>query len=193
MHRLVAMMLLSLAMHARAGAAGRLELPAFPLPALVHEAGATVEVTPTRLLRELHRSGVHGLDDLETMDADYGLLRHDSLGVLAAWLEAACRAVGFELTAARRQPYDGTALARLLTVATGLASLQKEEQPLAVPIGTLVCERRAAWGELPGDGAQDAYVIFATEAGMVVYDPPTRQLTPLAEFPNREKIVRIRF
>ena len=178
---------------ARGGAPAPLELPAFPLPALAQEDGATIEVTPTRLLRELHRSGVHGLEDLETMDADYGLLRRDSLGMLAAWLEGACRAVGFNLAQARQQPYDGAALARLLTVATGIAALQKDGLPLAVPIGTLVCERRSAWGELPADGALDAYVVFATEAGVMIYDPPTRQLANLADFPNRQKIVRIRF
>lgn len=177
----------------RAAAPGRLELPAFPLPSFVREDGATVEVTPTRILREFHKGGVHGLGDLETVDSDYGLLRQDSLAVLAAWLESACRSVGFDLSQARSQPYDGSALARLLTVATNLAGLQKEGQSLAAPIGTLVCERRAKWGDLPGDGMVDAYVVFATEGGIMIYDPPTRQLTALSEFPNRERILRIRF
>ncbi|MES2693756.1 MAG: hypothetical protein V4773_09810 [Verrucomicrobiota bacterium] len=171
-----------------------LELPAFPVPALVKEGGATVEISTTRLLRELHRGGVRGSGNLETVDAEYALLRSDSLGTLAAWLESACRAVGFTLSKARGQPYDGAVHARLLNVATGLAGLQQQgTMRLAVPIGTLVCVRRAKWGDLPGDGATDAYVIFATEAGIMVYDPPTRQLSNLADFPNREKIVRIRF
>jgi hypothetical protein len=177
----------------RAAAPGRLELPAFPVPSFVREDGATVEVTPTRILRELHKGGVRGLGNLETVDSDYGLLRQDSLGVLAAWLESACRSVGFDLTQARQQPYDGSALARLLTVATNLAGLQAEGHALAAPIGTLVCERRSKWGDLPADGAIDAYVIFATEAGIMIYDPPSRQLTALNEFPNRERILRIRF
>lgn len=178
---------------AQAAAASGLELPAFPRPSLALEGGTRVEVTSTGLLRELHRGGVHGLDDLETVDADYGLLRRDSLRVLAAWLEQACRAVGFELAQARRRPYDGGTLARLLTTATGLAGLREQDAPLAIPIGTLVCERRKAWGDLPGDGAMDAYILFATDAGMIVYDPPTRQMTRLAEFPNRAQIRRIRF
>lgn len=174
---------------ARGAPAAQLQLPAFPLAAFVREE----EVTPTRLLRELHRGGVQGLGDLETVDSDYGLLRRDSLNVLAAWLEGACRAVGYDLAQARQQSYDGGALARLLTVATGLAGLRDQQFKLAVPIGTLVCERRTAWGDLPGDGAVDAYILFATEAGMIIYDPPTRQMTPLADFPNREGIRRIRF
>jgi hypothetical protein len=177
----------------RGAAPGKLELPAFPVPSFVRESGAAVEVTPTRILREFHRGGVHGLGDLETVDSDYGLLRQDSLGVLAAWLESACHSVGFDLAQARQQPYDGAALSRLLNVATNLAGLQKEGQSLAAPIGTLICERRAKWGDLPADGAIDAYVVFATEAGIMIYDPPTRQLTNLSEFPNRERILRIRF
>lgn len=178
---------------AHGATSGKLELPAFPLPALVREGGATVEMTPTGLLRELHRGGVSGLGDLETVDSDYGLLRRDSIGLMAAWLEGACQAVGFNLAAARQHPYDGGALARLLDVATGLAGLREHQFKLAVPIGTLVCERRTAWGDLPGDGALDAYIVFATEAGMVIYDPPTRQMANLADFPNRQRIRRIRF
>lgn len=175
-------------------AAEKFELPAFPLPALVREGGAAVEISTTRLLRELHRGGVRGSGNLETVDAEYGLLRSDSLDTLAGWLEGACRAVGFDLAQARVQPYDGSVHARLLNMATAIATLQVQNSSrLAVPIGVLICERREKWGDLPADGERDAYVIFATEAGIMVYDPPTRQLSKLSDFPNREKIVRIRF
>lgn len=171
----------------------RFELPAFPLPALVREGGAAVEISTTRLLRELHRGGVRGSGNLETVDAEYGLLRSDSLDKLAGWLEGACKSVGFDIEKARAQPYDGSVHARLLNMATGIATLQADGSRLAIPIGILVCERREKWGDLPGDGARDAYVAFVTEAGVMVYDPPTRQLAKLSDFPNRDKIVRVRF
>lgn len=176
-----------------AGANARLELPAFPLPTLVREGGAAVEISTTRLLRELHRGGVRGSGNLETVDAEYGLLRSDSLGKLAGWLEGACKAVGFDIEKARAQPYDGSVHARLLNMATGIATLQADGSRLAIPIGILICERRQEWGDLPGDGNRDAYVAFVTEDGVMVYDPPTRQLAKLADFPNRDKIVRVRF
>ena len=83
--------------------------------------------------------------------------------------------------------------ARLLGVATSLAALRQGDITLAMPIGVLTCRRDTAWGDLPGDGEEDAYVIFATDAGILVYDPPTRQLAPLADFPNKAHISRIRF
>jgi len=189
---IIALLALPVATHGATGTE-KLKLPPFPLPTLALKSGMTMEISPTRLLDELFRSGMHGFENLETMDSDYALLRRDSLGLLAAWLEAVCQAVGFNLSQARTQPYDGTVLARLLMVATGLAGLQHDGPGLAMPIGTLVCTRHAAWGALPGDGATDAYVIFATEAGIIVYDPPTRQLATLADFPNREWISRVRF
>jgi hypothetical protein len=36
-------------------------------------------------------------------------------------------------------------------------------------------------------------VLFATDTGILVYDPPTRQLTALADFPNKASISHIRF
>ncbi len=170
-----------------------LRLPGFPFPALVREGGAPKELSSVRLLRELHRGGVHGSDNLETADSDYALLRSDSLGNLAAWLESACRAVDADLLKARTRGYDGTVFSRLLTVATSLAALRQGDITLAIPIGVLICQRRTAWGVLPGDGATDAYVVFVTDNGMLIYDPPTRQLTNLADFPNKTHIARIRF
>ncbi len=178
---------------ASAAATGGLRLPAFPLPALVREGGPPKEFSSTRLLREVQRGGVHGSDNFEASDADYALLRGDSLGVLAAWLETACRAVDFDLLQARTRGYDGTVFARLLAVGTSLAALRQNEITLAMPIGVVTCLRAAPWGELPGDGTEDAYVVFATDTGILVYDPPTRQLSPLADFPNKGRITRIRF
>jgi len=170
-----------------------LQLPAFPLPALVREGGPAKEISSMRLLRELYKSGVKPAENFETVDSDYALLRGDALGNLGAWLEATCQAVGFDLPQARARAYDGVVFARLLSVATSLAVLRQSDTPLAMPIGVLVCRRDAAWGELPGDGNGDAYVLFATDAGLLVYDPPTGQLTPLADFPNKDHISRIRF
>lgn len=174
-------------------APGSLQLPAFPLPVLVREGGPPKEFSSMRLLRELHRGGVRGSGNFEAMDADYALLRGDALGPLAAWLETACKAVDFDVLAARTRGYDGTVFARLLNVATSLAALRQKDISLAMPIGVLTCRREVAWGDLPADGADDAYVIFATDTGILVYDPPTRQLSPLADYPNKAGIVRIRF
>ena len=174
-------------------AAEEMQLPAFPLPALVLDGGPPVELSSVRMLRELHRGGLHGFNNFETSDGDYALLRADSLGALAAWLEAACRSLGFDLSKARKSSYDGTVFARLLDVATSLAALREKKISLAMPIGVLICQRETAWGDLPADGAEDAYVVFVTDAGMLIYDPPTRQLTSLANFPNKAKILKIRF
>jgi hypothetical protein len=193
MKRLVVALLGLAAGLGAAVAPGSLQLPGFPLPVLVREGGAPKEFGATRLLRELHRGGLHGFDNFETMDADYALLRSDSLGNLAAWLESACGAVDYDLPKARAKGYDGAVFARLLGVATSLAALRQSDITLAIPIGVMTCRRDTAWGDLPGDGAEDAYVIFATDTGILVYDPPTRQLVPLAEFPNKANISRIRF
>jgi len=193
MWRGLSLLLLAATGFGATAATGSLQLPAFPLPALVREGGPPKEFSAMRLLRELHRGGVHGSGNFEAMDADYALLRADGLGPFAAWLETACKAVDFDVLAARTRGYDGTVFARLLNVATSLAALRQNDISLAMPIGVLTCRRGVAWGDLPADGADDAYVIFATDAGILVYDPPTRQLTPLAEFPNKAGIVRIRF
>lgn len=178
---------------AGATAAGNLQLPAFPLPVLVRDGGPPKEFSSNRLLRELHRGGVHNSESFEAFDNDYALLRGDSLGSLAAWLESACQTIGFDLLRARTQSYDGAVFARLLSVATSLAALRERGIRLAMPIGVLICQRSRAWGDLPADGSTDAYVLFATDTGILVYDPPTRQLTGLADFPNKASISRIRF
>ncbi len=170
-----------------------MKLPAFPVPALVLDGGPPREVSSVRLLRELHRGGLHGFQHFETSDSDYALFRSDSLGKLGAWLESACNSVGFDLLQARKRNYDGTVFARLLDVSTSLAALRDKRLSLAMPVGVLVCQRAEAWGDLPADRAEDAYVVFVTEAGMLIYDPPTRQLTSLGDFPNKATILKIRF
>jgi hypothetical protein len=163
------------------------QLPAFPVPAL----GA--EVSSIRLLRELHHAGLSGFDRLETADNDYALLQGDALASITSWLDATCAALNYDLRRARARSYDGTVFGRMLEVATSLGVLQQGARPLAIPIGFLACRRAKAWGQLPGDGANDVFVVFVTETGMMVYDPPTRQLCPLSDFPNKTTISRIRF
>ena len=169
------------------------QLPALPLPAFAAEDGMTAEVTSIRLLRELHRAGLRGFDRLETTDTDYVLLRSDSLENLTGWLDATCAALDYDLRQARVRSYDGTVFARVIDVATSLGALQERHRSLAIPIGVVVCQRALAWGQLPADNARDVYVIFATENGMIVYDPPTRQQSALVDFPNKATISQIRF
>src|SRR4051812_37428043 len=175
-------------------AAPDLRLPAFPRPALVEEGGRAKEVTIVRLQRDLFREGVHPTDEFETLDSEYGLLRNDSVGQFAAWLETVCQGFGLNLLQMRNGAYDATTFSRLLEMAASLGALQeKNPRQLAIPIGLLVCKRNAEWGALKRDGALDAYILFATDAGILVYDPPTRQLANLADFPNKAGILRIRF
>lgn len=168
-------------------------LPAFPNPPLLRDGGAPKRATSLRLMRDLQKGGVRGLDRFDAVDGDYALFRGDSLGGLAAWLEAACAALEYDLLGARARHYDGAVFARMLNMATSLASLRDDSIGLAMPIGVLACRRDKAWGDLPGDGSEEAYVIFATDEGMLVYDPPTRQLARLAEFPNRDSVVKVWF
>jgi len=168
-------------------------LPAFPSPPLLRDGGSPKQVTSLRLMRDLQKGGVRGLGRFDAVDGDYALFRGDSLGGLAAWLEAACSALEYDLLGARAKHYDGAVFARMLNMATSLASLRDDSIGLAMPIGVLACRREKAWGELPGDGRDEAYVIFATDEGMLVYDPPTRQLARLADFPNRDAVVKVWF
>lgn len=193
MKRLCLILLMAVPGLSAVAQSGGLQLPAFPLPALVRDGSMPKEFSSTRLLREVHRGGVHGSENFEASDADYALLKGGALGSLAAWLESVCRAVDFDLLQARTRGYDGAIFARLLTVGTSLAALREKDVTLAMPIGVLTCKRAVPWGELPGDGADDAYIVFATEDGILVYDPPTRQLSPLADFPNKARVTRIRF
>ncbi len=176
-----------------AAASREVLLPAFPSPPLLRDGRAPKQVTSLRLMRDLQKGGVRGLDRFDAVDGDYALFRGDSLGGLAAWLEAACAALEYDLLGARAKHYDGAVFARMLNMATSLASLRDDSIGLAMPIGVLACRREKAWGDLPGDGKDEAYVIFATDRGMLVYDPPTRQLVPLAEFPNRDAVVKVWF
>ena len=174
--------------------AGVFALPRFPSPALArNEYGEVREIGFLWFVREFQVAGVHGLDDVDFVDDNYAVLDASSLPVLAAWMEAACRGIGTELHEARKGPYDGMAYARLLEIATSLASLRGHAKARAMPIGVIICRRREAWGGLPGDGARDAYLLIATDRGLLVYDPPTRQLSSLGEFPNKDEVYKIQF
>lgn len=176
-----------------AGAPEIFRLPAFPLPTLAANGGEITEVTSVRLLRQLHQGGLSGFDGLETADGDYALFRSDSITRMAGWLERMCVSVDFDLRNARARPYDGTVFSRLLVVGTSLAVQRGRHSALAMPIGVVLCRRAEAWGDIKANGLTDAYVIFATDEGMFIYDPPTRQLSSLAEFPNKSTITQIRF
>ena len=176
------------------GAGPSLRLPKFPLPALVqNDFGETRRVGFLHFLVELQNGGVAKLDDIEFVDENYALIKSASLAMLAAWLEATCSCIGVELRQARAGQYDGMVYARLLEIATSLAEMREHGEPLAIPIGVLICKRRQAWGDLPGDGQRDAYILIATERGLLVYDPPTRQLSALSQFPNNSDVFKIQF
>lgn len=168
-------------------------MPDFPLPALaVDPYGGTPEASSTRLLRDLFKGGVRSLEVFETVDTEYVLLSSRSLGLLSAWLEAACKSIGVDVARARTQPYNGVVYAEFLEVATSIAANRKLPSARAIPIGVMICRRRKPWGALPGDGARDAYVLIATEHGFVVYDPPTRQCVTLANHPNNSEVLKVR-
>ena len=176
------------------GAAPTLSLPKFPLPTLVRDDyGGVKSIGFLTFLREVRGGGVKGLEDIDFVDHEYAVLESGSLAVLAAWLEAASRCVGVDLPNARLGSYDGLEYARLLQVATSLAMLREHGRKLAIPIGVLICNRRQVWGDLPGNGERDAYMLIATERGLLVYDPPTRQLSELSKFPNHGEIFKIQF
>lgn len=168
-------------------------MPDFPLPKFATDRyGQAEEIGVIRLLRELHRGGVRGSGNFEAADSDYVVVSSDSLGLLSAWLEAACKSGGIQLPLARLRPYDGTVYASLLETATNIAAARHTQRTLAVPVGVMICTRRKPWGTLPGDGERDAYVIIATERGFVVFDPPTRQSALLADYPNNSEVLKIR-
>ena len=171
-----------------------LRLPDFPVPALAQDQfGATKRIGLLWFMRGLHEGGVHGYEDIDLVDLEYALVQSESLPSLAAWLEAACRCLGADLHQARQGPYNGMVYARLLEVGACMALVRGRELPLAIPIGVMICQRRRAWGDLPGDGERDAYIIIATERGLLIYDPPTRQLCALADFPNTSTVYKIQF
>ena len=180
------------AMAAGAGT-DEIRLPEFPLPAFaMNKYGVKEAVGVVRLLRELHKGGVSVSNQFEASDNEYAIIASSSLPLLAAWLEVTCKSVGLDLAQARSGSYDGSVYARLLQVATSIATARKVDATLAMPIGVMICQRRRAWGALPGDGQRDAYVVIATERGFLVYDPPTRQCSTLADYPNHDEVVIIR-
>lgn len=194
MKRLVRVLIFSLLAVRAISAPAQISLPDFPPPPLARDLGGTpIETSVICLLRDLHLAGVHGADFFEAVDSDYAVLSSTSLAHLTTWLEAACAGIGLDLTQARSGKYDGAVYARLLGVATSIAATRRREtQALAIPIGVLICKRTAAWGQLQGDGSRDAYVLFATERGLIVYDPPTRQVATLKDFPNHREVLRVR-
>jgi len=158
----------------------------------VDQKGRLVETSAMGLLRNLHSAGVRAVDNFEAVDSDYAVLTSNSLSRLSTWLEAACAGVGLDLSQARSGHYDGAVYARLLGVATSIAASRDRRGKLAIPVGVLICKRTSPWGAVPGDGNRDAYVLFATESGLFVYDPPSRQLSALGDFPNKPDILRVR-
>ncbi len=177
-----------------AGDRPSLLLPQLPPPQLVQDKfGAVRRIGLLWFMRGLQEGGVRGYEDLDLVDAEYVVIDSRSLPTLAAWLEAACRSVGADVRQARQGPYDGMIYSRLLEVGASLSSLRERDTPLAMPIGVIICERRRAWGAVPGDGARDAYILIATERGLLIYDPPTRQLCPLADYPNNSTVFKIQF
>lgn len=168
-----------------------MELPDFPRPPIADARS----VGSVRLVRELHRSGVRGWDIMDAVDGDYAVFRDDGLGGLAAWLETACKSLDVDIARARERDggYDGVVFARLLNVATSIASLREDGIALAMPVGALHCRRESAWGDLPADGRTDVYILFITTDGMLIYDPPTRQLAKLEDFPNRARVSKVSF
>jgi hypothetical protein len=175
-------------------AADGLSLPKFPAPRLVQDDfGGTKRIGLLTFLREVRGGGLRKLEDIDFVDREYAVLQSASLATLAAWLEAACRCVDVDLPRARSGNYNGLEFARLLQVATSLALMREGGRQLAVPIGVMLCTRREAWGDLPGDGSRDAYMLIATERGLLVYDPPTRQLSELSRFPNHDGVFKIQF
>ena len=178
---------------AHAAAPDVLAMPDFPAPPLsLDRKGRPAETSAMGLLRNLHSAGVRAVDNFEAVDSDYAVLASDSLARLTTWLEAACNGVGIDLPKARTGQYDGGVYARLLGVATSIAASRDRRGRLAIPVGVLICNRSKPWGAVPGDGVRDAYVLFATEAGLMVYDPPSRQLSALGDFPNKLDVVRVR-
>lgn len=178
---------------ARAAAPDVLAMPDFPAPPLsLDRKGRPAETSAMGLLRNLHSAGVRALDNFEAVDSDYAVLASDSLARLTTWLEAACTGVGVDLAQARTGQYDGGVYARLLGVATSIAASRDRKGKLAIPVGVLICKRTQPWGAVPGDGNRDAYVLFATEVGLMVYDPPSRQLSTLGDFPNKLEVLRVR-
>lgn len=170
-------------------------MPGFPMPKLAaDDGGSPKRFGLLRFMRELYAGGVanEAVSDLNLLDDDYAVIERSSLPRLAGWLEGTCQAVGFALPAARGGPYDGTVLARLLETGASLAAMREKAQ-LAMPIGIIICTRVKPWGSLPGDGQRDAYALIETDQGLQVYDPPSRQLAPLAEFPNASSIATIQF
>jgi len=171
-------------------------MPVFQMPKLAEDQfGQTKRIGLLSFMRQLYSGGVtgHSVDDLSLLDTDYAVIDSRSLPFLAAWLEATCRAVAYNLNEARQGTYDGTVAARLLEIGTTLAAVRAGTGGLAMPIGFLICIRHKQWGSLPGDDARDAYALIATERGLEVYDPPTRQIVGLSQFPNTADILNIQF
>jgi hypothetical protein len=169
-------------------------MPVFPLPVLVRDQfGQAKRIGFLTFLRALNAGGVRSVDDVDFLDSDYAMIESSSLPLLAAWLEATCASVGLNLPEARLGAYDGSVAARLMGIGATLAGVRAKATGLAMPIGLVICARGNKWGSLPDDRSRDAYALIATEKGLMVYDPPTRQLVGLADFPNTAEILNIQF
>jgi hypothetical protein len=177
-----------------ADTATSVSLPGFPLPRYAQSKyGGKDTAGFLRFMRELHKGGVPVAEPIELADSSYAIIDSTCIPLLSAWLEEASKSVGVDLAQARSRSYDGSVYARLLEVVTSIATVKHFEEMEAVPIGMLLCKRSKAWGSLPGDGQRDAYILIATEKGFLVFDPPTRQLSTLGEYPNTADVLKIRF
>ena len=175
------------------GPATQINFPDFPLPKFAtDEYGHTQRMGLLRMRRDLQKGGIHGTDSLQAADTEYLMVSSQSLGLLSAWLEASCKSAGIQMELARLRAYDGAVYANLLQVATSIAAARKSSTDAAIPVGVMICKRDKPWGVLSGNGEQDAYIVVATEQGFMVFDPPTRQLVSLADYPNNATVLKIR-
>lgn len=133
---------------------------------------------------------------LSTSDSTFTLIQRDYAVELVAWTRAFItaeehsHAAGLHYTA---ESFDCDKFAKAFTLAVELAAGRAgvRAQPLAARI---FVHQVAAFGGVPavpppGDG--HALVALATDAGILVVEPQTGAVVPLAEYPNRATVWRV--
>jgi len=146
---------------------------------------AAPQVTQAQVIAECSRLAPFAV--VETSDATFTPLAHAWIERAADWTWHFAKATGIVYTA---ESFDCDKFALGFALAANIASSRAgvKAQPLLARIHVL---QTVAWGGAPAGGAH-AINGFLSERGIYVLDPQSRALVPLADYPNRAGIFRIK-
>jgi hypothetical protein len=161
---------------------GRVSVPA--VPAWVAPA-AVQGYTANEVIVECARLAPYAL--VETSDQTFTPISHEWLQAACSWSWSFLKATGITFTA---ESFDCDKFALGFAYAANVAASRAgvHAQPL---LARVFVTQGEAFGGVPAGGGH-AVNGFLSDRGLFILEPQTRTLIPLADYPNRDRIFRIK-